>query len=98
MVMLANPAHPGKVLKDLYLDPLNMSAGALAGRLEMSSAALVHLVSGSAPMTADTALRLARCLGTTPEYWMDLQRNYDLDRARRRTNVTRIEPVMMPVV
>lgn len=98
MTASANPAHPGKVLKDCYLDPLNMSASALAGRLEMSSATLLHVVNGSAPMTADTALRLAQCFGTSPEYWMNLQRDFDLARARRRANVTRIEPVTLPVV
>ena len=98
MTVVANPAHPGKVLKDLYLDPLNMSAGSLAGRLEMSSASLFQLVNGHAPMCADTALRLAQCFGNAPEYWMNLQRDFDLACARRRANVTRIEPVTLPVV
>jgi addiction module HigA family antidote len=97
MTVPAYRPHPGKVLKDHYLDPLDMSAAALAGRLEMSSATLVHLVRGNEPMTADTALRLARCFGTTPEFWMDLQRDHDLTQARQRANLNRIEPVMMPV-
>lgn len=93
MIVLAGPSHPGRVLKDFYLDPLNMSAGALATRIEMSSALLVHLVKGEVAMTADAALRLGRFFGTAPEYWMNLQRDYDLHHARRRVDVTRIAPL-----
>lgn len=93
MIVLAGPSHPGRVLKDLYLDPLNMSAGALANHIEMSSAQLVHLVRGDVAMTADMAVRLARFFGNSAEYWMNLQRNYDLDRARQRVNVARIVPL-----
>jgi len=93
MIVLAGPSHPGRVLKDLYLDPLNMSAGALANRIEMSSAQLVHLVKGEVAMTADMAVRLGRFFGNAPEYWMNLQRNYDLDKARQRVNVAWILPL-----
>lgn len=93
MIVLDGPSHPGRVLKDLYLDPLDMSAAALAARIEMSGAMLVHLVKGEAAMSADAAVRLARFFGNTAEYWMNLQRNYDLHEARRRVDVTRIEPL-----
>jgi antitoxin HigA-1 len=93
MATPAGPPHPGKVLKDLYLDPLDMSAGALANRIEMSSALLVHLVKGEVAMTAETALRLARFFGMAPEYWMHLQRDFDLHEARQRVNVARIRPL-----
>lgn len=93
MIVLADPPHPGKVLKDLYLDPLDMSAGALANRIEMSSALLVHLVKGEVAMTAETAVRLARFFGTPPEYWLHLQHDYDLHAARRRVDVSRIKPL-----
>ncbi len=93
MIVLAGPSHPGRVLKDHYLDPLNMSAGALASRIEVSGAHLVHLVKGEQAMTAETAVRLGRFFGMAPEYWMNLQRDYDLHRARRRVDVARIEPL-----
>lgn len=93
MIVIAEPAHPGRVLKDLYLDPLNMSAGALAARIEMSSALLVHLVKGDVAITAETALRLGRVFHTAPEYWMNLQRDFDLHQARRCVNVERIAPL-----
>jgi len=93
MIVLDGPSHPGRVLKDHYLDPLNMSAGALATRTELSVALLVHLVKGETGMTAEIAVRLARFFSTAPEYWMNLQRNYDLHEARRRGDITRIEPL-----
>ncbi len=93
MFVLAGPSHPGRVLKDLYLDPLNMSAAALASRIEMSSVLLIHLVKGELPMTADMAVRLGHFFGNSAEYWMNLQRNYDLHEARRRVNVKRILPL-----
>jgi addiction module HigA family antidote len=93
MIVFAGPSHPGRALKDLYLDPLNMSAGALAARIEISGAWLVHLVKGEAAMSADAAVRLARFFGTTAEYWMNLQRDYDLNAARRRVDAPRIVPL-----
>jgi len=93
MIVLAGPSHPGRVLKDLYLDPLDMSAGALASRIEVPHMLIARLLSGEAAMTADTAVRLARFFGTTAEYWMNLQRDYDLNAARRRVDVARIAPL-----
>ncbi len=95
MISFAEPAHPGRVLKDNYLDPLNMSAGALAARIETSSILLSHLVKGDVAITAETALRLAHVFATTPEYWMNLQRDYDLHWARKRVSLRQIEPVSL---
>jgi len=92
MIVLAGPSHPGRVLKDFYLDPLDMSAGALAGRIEVPHMLIARLLSGEAAMTADTAVRLARFFGATAEYWMNLQRAYDLHEARQRVDVSRIVP------
>lgn len=93
MVTLAAPSHPGRVLKDLYLDPLDMSAGALAARLEVPHLLVAHIIAGEAAMSADVAVRLARFFGNAAEYWMNLQRDYDLHRARRRADLARIRPL-----
>lgn len=66
MVILAEPSHPGEALKELYLDPLGMSAGALAGKLNVPRTRIERLVKGDTAMTADTALRLSRVFGTRP--------------------------------
>ena len=93
MVVLADPSHPGEVLKELFLDPLSMSAGALAARLDVPRTRVERLVKGETAVTADTALRLARFFGNTAEFWMNLQRAHDLHEARQRVDVSGIKPM-----
>lgn len=70
--------HPGQVLSTLYLEPLAMSAGTLAKRLNVPRTRIERVVKGETSLTTDTALRLSRFFGTTPEYWMNLQTGHDL--------------------
>lgn len=74
------PVHPGEILREEYLDPLGMSAGALARRLNVPRTRIERLVAEETPVTVDTALRLARFFQTTPEFWMNMQTGYDLKR------------------
>ena len=87
MSLLKEPMHPGEVLKELYLDPLDMGAIAFARRLD------VRLVKGVTSVTPDTALRLARAFNTTPAYWMNMQTNYDMSVASKVVDVSGIEPL-----
>ena len=89
----ANPVHPGTVLQELYLTPLKMSAIALAVRLHVPRSRIERLVKGQTGVTVDTAIRLARFFSTTPEYWMNLQRAWDLARARETIDVSGINPL-----
>ncbi|MGR3540036.1 MAG: HigA family addiction module antitoxin [Hasllibacter sp.] len=91
MSLLKKPSHPGRVLKSLYLEPLGMSAIALAKALHVPRTRIERLVKGTTAMTPDTALRLAKAFGTTPAYWMNLQVNHDL--ARAEVDVAGIEPI-----
>lgn len=93
MTMLQDPSHPGKVLKELYLEPLGMSAIALARELHVPPTRIERLVKGETGVSADTAMRLARFFGTTPEYWLNLQRALDLARAREQVDVSDITPL-----
>lgn len=70
--------HPGEILRDLYLEPLDMSAGALAKQLNVPRTRIERIVTEKIGITSDTALRLARYFDTTPEFWMNLQTGYDL--------------------
>ncbi len=63
--------------------PLNLSANALAQRLGVTTARVNEIANERRGITADTALRLARCFSTTPEFWMNLQQRYELEAARR---------------
>jgi len=93
MTILKNPSHPGEVLKELYLDPLDMSSIALAKRLNVPRTRVERLVKGETSLTADTAVRLATFFGSTPEFWMNLQRAYDLAKARLSVDISDIIPL-----
>ena len=93
MTLMTNPSHPGEVLAELYLKPLGMSAIALAKRLNVPRTRIERLVRGETSLTVDTAMRLARFFGNTPEFWMNLQRAYDLARARETVDLTDITPL-----
>ena len=71
------PIHPGEHLR-IDLEELNMSQAALARALGVPKNRISQIVNGDRGITADTALRLARWMGTTPEYWLNLQMMYDL--------------------
>jgi addiction module HigA family antidote len=90
---MRNPSHPGEVLSELYLEPLGMSPIALARRLHVPRTRIERLVKGETALTVDTAVRLARFFRTTPEYWMNLQRAWDLARARETVDVSGITPL-----
>ena len=93
--MTMKPPHPGEALKEEYLIPLGMSVNALAKELGVGAARLNEIVLGRRGVSADTALRLARYFGTTPEFWLNLQAFYDLRMAQRKTGRT-IERTVKP--
>lgn len=72
------PVHPGEVLKEEFLEPLEMTANKLAEALHVTPARLYEIISGRRGITANTAIRLSLALGTTPEFWMNLQTIHDL--------------------
>lgn len=75
------PIHPGETLREDFLKPLGLSANRLAIELQVPVTRVNDIVRGRRAITADTALRLARYFGTTPQFWMNLQANYDLEVA-----------------
>ena len=88
------PVHPGEILRD-ELDALEMSAKALATALEVPANRISAILKGERGITADTALRLARYLGTTPQVWLSLQKTYELRVAELEAGtsiVKRIRP------
>ena len=72
------PVHPGETLREDFLKPLNLSANRLAIELLVPVTRVNDIARGKRAISADTALRLARYFGTTPQFWMNLQANYDL--------------------
>ena len=90
---MENPSHPGEVLAQLYLEPLGMSAITLAKRLNVPRTRIERLVRGETSLTVDTAMRLAKFFGNSAEFWMNLQRAYDLAQARRTLDLSNIIPL-----
>ena len=79
-----NPAHPGEILRDLYLKPLGVSITAAAEALGVTRKHVSEIVNGHAPVSADMAIRLAGALGTEPEIWVNMQAQYDLWEATQK--------------
>lgn len=79
------PIHPGEILREEFLLPLGMSAHALAMAIRVPAPRIHDIVREKRSLSPDTALRLARYFGTTPEFWMNLQSAFDLRTARIRT-------------
>ena len=78
-----DPIHPGEILEEEFMRPLGLSANALARAIDVPVTRISEIVRGRRGITADTALRLGRLLGTTPELWLGLQAEFDLRMARR---------------
>lgn len=72
------PEHPGSILKTLYLDELGLSVTEFANKIGVTRVTLSRLINGRQGVTAEMAIRLSQALSTTPEIWMNLQRNFDL--------------------
>ncbi len=77
------PVHPGEILREEFLTPMELSVYRLAREIKVSRPQLNDIVLGRRTVTTDTALRLGRYFGTTPEFWLALQTRYDLDVAER---------------
>ncbi len=78
------PVHPGEVLSEEFLDPMNLSEYRLAKEIGVPARRINEIVHGIRGITADTALRFARFFGTTDRFWMNLQSRFDLEVARVR--------------
>ena len=76
------PVHPGEILQQDVLEPLGLSQSRFASMLGIPANRINAIIRGERSISADTALRLAKCLGSTPEFWMRLQTEYDLQTAK----------------
>ena len=73
------PVHPGEILLEEFLKPMNLCQNRLALEIGVPSRRINEIVLGKRRITADTALRLARYFGMSPQFWLGLQMDYDLD-------------------
>ena len=82
-----NPFHPGEILLEEFLEPMEVTQAAFAEKLGWTKARLNELIKGKRGITAIAALDLAEALGTSPKLWMNLQATYDLDKAAKAKRV-----------
>ncbi|CAM2183560.1 antitoxin HigA-1 [Paraburkholderia sacchari] len=90
MKKLAN-VHPGVVLQEEFLTPMGMSQNALARAMSVPPRRINEIVHGERSVTADTALRLSFVFSTTPQFWMSLQTDYDLEEAAKHVKLTDLQ-------
>lgn len=79
IVKKIKPIHPGEILMEEFLKPLNISQYKLAKDINVSARRINEIIHGTRGITADTALRLAKFFGTTAQFWLNLQSHYELD-------------------
>jgi addiction module HigA family antidote len=91
-----DPAHPGEVLKEHYLEPLGLSVSELAQALGVSRKHLSLLVNGRANVSTNLALRLSKALGTSVRLWLNMQQNYDIYQAKRSIDLSSVRVLDAP--
>jgi addiction module HigA family antidote len=88
------PAHPGRILRNQHLGPLSMTITDLANALEISRKTVSKIINERGSITPDMALRLSRALDTSPDLWLNLQKNYDLWHASNSSESwKRVRPI-----
>ncbi|MEM8579306.1 MAG: HigA family addiction module antitoxin [Pseudomonadota bacterium] len=92
-VTIIDPIHPGTILALEFLEPLGLSASALARHINVPPNRITSVINGQRSITGDTAIRFAAAFGTSPEFWLNLQTHYDLEVARASTDALDIAPL-----
>ena len=77
-----NNIHPGEILKEEFLDPFGISAYRLSKEIKIPQTRISQIIKGKRRITADTALRLSEFFGNSPQFWMGIQNDYDLEEER----------------
>ena len=80
------PTHPGKIIKEDYLEPLSLTINEMAVNLGISRKTLSKIINERGAITPDMALRLSRAFDTSPDFWLTLQKNFDLFQAEKTSN------------
>ena len=88
------PAHPGEVLKELYIEPLGLTVTETAKVLAVTRKALSELENMRSGISTTMALRLSKAFCTTPELWLNMQRNFDLIQAQKRIKLSKVKVLL----
>lgn len=88
-----NPPHPGEFIREIYLEPFEITGRQLSGKLGVSPSTLNRVLNGSSGISPEMALRLSKALGRSPESWLAMQDNFDLWQARQSVNLDGVQKV-----
>lgn len=91
LMSMYNPPHPGEFIRDVYVEPLNLSLRAVAAKLNVSPSTFTRLIHGKSNISPEMALRLSKTLGRSPESWLMMQSNYDLWHAKQSFDLDKVE-------
>ena len=91
-----NPPHPGEFIRQIYLDPNQITGRQLAAKLGVSPSTLNRVLQGASGISPEMALRLAKALGRSPESWLAMQDNHDLWKARQTIDLDAVERIDLP--
>ena len=90
-IQMHNPPHPGEILREFCLEPLDLSVTDAAEALGISRKTLSSILNGRAGISPEMAIRLSKAFDTTPESWLNQQQQYDLWRAMRSKTIIRVK-------
>lgn len=93
---MKNPPHPGEIIRDLYVEPLELTVTQAAAGLGVSRKTLSLLLNGHAGISPEMAVRLSKAFGRSPEGWLQLQMQYDLAQISRRASDIQVTSFVAP--
>ena len=96
--MTRQPTHPGTIIKEDYLSPLAITIQDMGATLGVSRKTLSKIINGRGAISPDMALRLSRAFDTSPELWLNLQRNYDLWHAAHKSQSWKLVKPVLPAL
>jgi addiction module HigA family antidote len=88
-----NPPHPGEFIREVYMEPFEITGRQLSFKLGVSPSTLNRILKGNSSISSEMALRLSKSLGRSPESWLAMQSNYDLWYARQSVNLDAVEKI-----
>ena len=93
-----NPPHPGQFIKEVYIEPFQLSARKVADTLNVSPSTFNRLLNGGSNISPEMALRLSKALGRSPESWLAMQDQYDLWHAKKTLNLKAVKKLELTTV
>lgn len=97
-MQMHNPPHPGEILKELYINPLQLTITEVAEGIGVTRKSLSELIHAKYGVSPEMALRLAKAFGTTPESWLNLQQQYDLWKTKKAHKLPKIKVFVHTII